>query len=146
MFRQDDRSHSYQESLSFALSGQSVSYTKVFGIVLENVTQFSVAKHINIRILISWGSGEQLVKAPAFEVPPRTEGWKAERHLLINEYPAVFTFKDLNLAALYGHPEEWSGFKFTLYEKWNGFFRLSYSITSVDPFTENTGELSIRIS
>lgn len=146
MFRPDERTRLYQESLSFAISGQPYSWTRDFGLVLENNTPGSVAKNIRIRVSIGWAGGKQLQKAPLFQVPSIFRSWNADPQLLVNERPAIWNFKEAECVSFFGHPEEWPGFKLTLYEGWTGFFRLSYSISSADPFTQNRGELTLNVT
>lgn len=144
----DDRSQTKQSNITFNLPENPNSWTGNFGLVLENLTPSSVIKGLIIKLSISWGGGEHLKKAPIFNVPNELKalGWETKPNLLVNEHPAILKFKDTDFICASGHPEEWSNFRFTINEPWIGMLNLAYKISSIEPFTEHSGNLQISIS
>lgn len=112
-----------------------------FGLALENMTEATLAKGISIRVEFSW-RGHDISSAPSFWASP-SSGWVAQVSQLVNEQSAVLTFRDPDLACFYGQPIEWDNVRLKLREHMRGYLLVHYRISSVEPHTDNSGELRI---
>jgi hypothetical protein len=139
-----DRDHAYKDELTFAQSTKSFPWTRVFGIVLNNASDSSPAHNVSIRLEFFW-NGSIPTKSPSFEIPPRTEGWKAQVNNISHKQPAVLVFRDASLTSIYRHPIEWPSSKLTLQEPMKGYFVISYTVSSAQPYSSKTKELRINV-
>ncbi len=118
----------------------------VFGLVLENVSSSPPAKGIRIDVHFWWGGGDTLQKAPQFRVPHQAQGWENEAVELLNERAAHLTFRGPDFTCFPGHPEKWGNFTITLMDRVNVWFRVTYKVSSAEPYTQSSGELRITLA
>jgi len=137
-----DRTH--RDKIVFSQEGGSFALSHAFGLAMENTTRGTTAKGIGITVKFYW-RGDPPRGIPHFQAPPRLEEWTTRVSQLVNEQEAVLVFKDNELICFYGQPEEWDGFKLTLSERMGGYFLVRYTISSVEPYTENSGQLRITL-
>ena len=112
-----------------------------FGFAIENMTESAMAKGISIRVEFFW-QGHNISSAPSFQTPADTS-WITQINQLVCEQSAVLTFREPELVCFYGQPIEWNGFRVTLREHMRGYLLAQYKIASIEPFTDNSGELRI---
>jgi nucleoside phosphorylase len=114
-----------------------------FGLALENTAESTVAKGIHIEIAIRWEG--KMPKLPILLQMAALEGWQVAAGELLQEQPIVLEFHGTELACPYRHPKRWDWFRLVFRERVNGPLNLHYSISSVEPYTSNEGNLRIVI-
>ncbi len=125
----------------FFETDRSLPQQHQFGFVLENMTESTMAKGIHIRVAFSW-RGHDLYKAPWLQAP-RYPGWTTQVSELVCEQPAILTFKELDLPCFHGQPIEWDNVRLNLLEHMRGDLLIHYRISSVQPYTDSSGELKV---
>jgi hypothetical protein len=142
MVFEEGRNRSLREEIHYTQPQDGYSNGLTFGLALVNETETVVPHGIYITVSFFWdGDGPEL--SPTFGFIPSHEGWAVEDDQITNEYPAVLKFEGSNVHIPYNHPKRWNLFLATLRERMRGRFRVEYTITSIQPMGQYTGNLYI---
>jgi hypothetical protein len=114
----------------------------VFGFVLENSAESTSAKGIGIRIEVFW-RGDAPLHAFTFRPPRRPEGWTAQVNQLTNDQPAIMTYSSPDHMCFYRQPCEWVNFRLPVQERLHGYALFHYTISSMQPHTDSSGDLKL---
>lgn len=137
-----DRTH--RDEITFNWTEGDSVFHRVFGFALENTTESTPAKGMLIRMGF-WWQGDPPQKAPIIHAPRRLPGWTPPSVQLFAEHEAMLSFRDPELVCVHQHPEEWGNFKVEFSEPVKGSLLITYTVSTLEPVTENQGELRIII-
>jgi hypothetical protein len=114
-----------------------------FGVVLENTQEGTVAAGIRITLRFYWRGGKP-GGVPRFHAPS-CPGWKTQIDELVSEQEAELAFRDNDLRCFYRQPEKWENFRLVLPERMNGYFLVTYRVSSAEPVTDRYDQLRITL-
>jgi hypothetical protein len=137
-----DRAH--QDEITIDQQRGALHQEYLFGLALYNTEPFTKAEGVQIRLQIANRTTTQY--AVTLQAPAATTGWVTQVPGLNYVQMADLKFDDRELLCLHRHPVCWDDFRLGLVEPVDGYFTIYYDVTSVQPLTENHGELTIRMA
>lgn len=137
------RTHTYNQELEIHQNEKTTYRDYNIGFVLEN-DGTTTAKGIGIKLMFSW-RGDIPKYSLKFYPPRRFSVWSTSVQSLVNEQPAILNFSDPDLICFLGQPIEWPNFRIRLQERLNGYILVEYKISSLQPQSDNNGELRIYL-
>lgn len=134
-----------QTSLSFPMPVTNSRYEFRFGLTLKNLNPTPEAQATGIIIVFTIDNRTNLSLSPQF-LPWQREpgGWKIENSRITNENPAKFNFQDLDLISTHELDKRWPPFVGVLNEPVKGYFKISYTIRSINPPKKFDGTLKLE--
>jgi adenosylhomocysteine nucleosidase len=135
-----DRTH--RTEITFNWTERDSIFHRVFGFALENSTELVPARGIYVRVEF-WWQGESPQEAPVIHAPRRHSGWTPGFAKLFGEQEAVLSCRDPEIVCVHKHPVEWGNFEMVFLEPVKGPLLITYTISTLEPTTENQGELRI---
>lgn len=137
------RDQRHKDEVTFGQRKHSPSHFR-FGFALENAAPI-IAQEIYIKASFYW-RGDYPRKALQIQAPLNAKGWTTDVSQLVNEQWAIVIFDGgTEFKCLFGHPIRWKNFSIRLEERVNGYFDISYTVSSVRPYTRRNGKLRINM-